>query len=151
RRAPEMNSALRILTAGGFDPQTMAVLPGRGAELSGAPGKVEVVAESTEALELNTSSATPSVLLTQRAYLDIYRATIDGQPAPLVVGNLHRLALEVPAGDHRIKIWADRRPTRIAWLGLLVGIIGLVVVGLTGIGLTGTGLGTRGRRGLNDG
>ncbi len=128
-RAPEMSSALRILTAETFDPRTMVVLPGDGPELRGELGHVDIVTDGHEVLEVETSSKNAGVLLTQRAFLDIYRATIDGQPAPLVVGNLERLAIEIPPGKHRVRIWADRRPTRLAWLAALVGVIGLVVVG----------------------
>ncbi len=131
-RAPEMNSALQHLTSETFDPRTMVVLPSSNPgrpELIGPPGQVDIVTDAVEVLEIETSSETAGVLLTQRTFLDIYRATIDGQPAPLVVGNLQRLAIEVPPGKHRIKIWADRNPTRLGWLAALVGMIGLALVG----------------------
>ena len=73
------------------------------------------------------------MLLTQRAFLDVYRATIDGEPASPVVANLHRLAVEVPPGEHRVRLWVDRRPTRLGWLAALLGAAGLAALGLTSV------------------
>ena len=127
-RAPQMNSALEIMTSETFDPRTMVVLPGNGPELHGAPGRAEVMRHSVEELVVETSGETAGVLFTRRAFLDIYRATIDDRPAPPVVANLHRLAVEVPAGEHRVRLWVDRRPTRVGWLAALLGCLGLVLL-----------------------
>jgi hypothetical protein len=62
-----------------------------------------------------------SLLVVQRALL-IYRATIDGRLTPLIVANLHRNGLLVPAGRHRVRMWVDRtnfhRSIAVAGLGL---------------------------------
>ncbi len=124
-RAPQMNRALEILSSPDFDPQTAVVLPGVGPESSAASGRLDVLSDEVEELEVTTSSKAGGVLLTQRAYLDLYRATIDGRPAPTVVANLHRLAVEVPPGEHRVRLWIDRRPTRIGWTAALLGVAGI--------------------------
>ncbi len=124
-RAPQMNRALEILSSAEFDPRTMVVLPGEGPETRGAAGRVDVLSDEVEELDVAVASGAGGVLLTQRAYLDLYRATLDGQPVPTVVANLHRLAVEVPPGAHRVRLWIDRRPTRVGWGLALLGIVGL--------------------------
>jgi len=140
QRAPQMNSALELLTSVDFDPRTMVVLPGSdvAAPLEDAAGempkdtppasrgRIEILTNDNERLEVEAFSETGGVLLTQRAYLDIYRATLNGQATEPVVANLHRLAVEVPPGRHRVEIWIDKRPSRIGWLGALVGLLGLL-------------------------
>ena len=127
-RSPQMNSALEIMSSESFDPRTMVVLPGPGPGLDGAAGKVRIVRDGVEELLVETSGESAGVLFTRRAFLDIYRATVDGQPAPLVVANLHRLAVEVPPGEHRVRLWVDRRPTRVGWLAALAGGLGLLLL-----------------------
>ena len=66
----------------------------------------------------------------QRAFLPIYRATVDGQEAKPLVADLHRLALQVPSGSHRVKVWVDRGPLRVSFLvalGTLVALLGAAV------------------------
>ncbi len=125
-RAPQMNRALEIMSSAEFDPRTTAVLPGDGPEVRGKPGRLEVLSDGVEELEVIASSDSGGVLITQRAYLDLYRATIDGRQVPTTVANLHRLAVELPAGEHRVRLWVDRRPTRVAWSAALLGIAGLI-------------------------
>lgn len=129
-KAPQMNRALQILSSPEFDPRTMVVLPGEGSpevepEARAGAGRVDVISDEVEELEVTVSSDAGGVLLTQRAYLDLYSATIDGRPASTVVANLHRLAVEVPPGEHRVRLWIDRRPTRVGWAASLLGVAGL--------------------------
>ncbi len=123
-----MNRALEILSSPDFNPQTAVVLPGKGPEISAAAGSVEIISDEVEELEVTASSEAGGVLLTQRAYLDLYRATIDGLPAPTAVANLHRLAVEVPPGEHRVRLQVDRRPTRVGWALALLGLGGLAAL-----------------------
>ncbi len=124
-RAPQMNRALEILSSSEFDPRTMVVLPGDGPETHGAPGSLEILTDGVEELEVVTAGDSGGVLVTQRAYLDLYRASVDGRPVPTTVANLHRLAVELPPGEHRVRLWIDRRPTRVGWAAALLGIAGL--------------------------
>ncbi len=128
RRAPQMNRALELMSSPEFDPRTTVVLPGDGPEARAGAGRVEVLSDAVEELEVAAASEAGGVLLTQRAYLDLYRAAIDGRPAPTVVANLHRLAVEVPPGEHRIRLWVDRRPTRVGWAAAFLGAAGLAVM-----------------------
>jgi hypothetical protein len=88
---------------------------------------LELLADDAERLEARVSAVTPSVLVVQRAYLPFWRAEVDGRPARPTVANLDRLALEVPAGDHHVRIWTDRRPLQWSWLGLPAALLVLVL------------------------
>ena len=129
-RVPQMNAALAVLTDPAFDPRTMVVLPGPAAivERGRSGAQVEVLSDTTEELEVAVESADGGFLVVQRAYLAIYRAAVDGEPAAPETANFHRLAVEVPAGEHRVRLWVDRRPTRAAWLVAVLGIAGLVLL-----------------------
>ncbi len=135
-RAPEMNRALEILTSDDFDPRTTAVLPGAappGATAeSRAAGRVEVLAEGTEELDLAVASESGGIVVTRRAFLDVWRAAIDGAPATATVANLSRLAVEVPPGEHRVRFWVDRRPTRAGWALAVLGLAGLATLAARG-------------------
>jgi hypothetical protein len=70
----------------------------------------------------------PGVLVWQRAYLPLYRARVDGRDAEPQVANLHLLGVEVPAGEHTVEIWADRRPLARSAAGALAGVVVLVLM-----------------------
>ena len=114
RRAPHLNAAIAWMVADDFDPRAETVLPEGGEPLSGPPGAVEVISSSPEELIVAVDSSEPGVLLVQRAFLPLYKATIDGARAPLVAANVHRLGLDMPAGEHSVRIWVDRNPFRIS-------------------------------------
>jgi hypothetical protein len=83
---------------------------------AGAEPAVRVLARGPESLAAAVDSPRPGVLVWRRAWLPLYRATVDGAPAAPAVANLHYLGVEVPAGRHELRVWTDRRPlARAAW------------------------------------
>jgi hypothetical protein len=128
RRAPHLDAALDLLANPTFNPQTMVVLPNRGAtaETENPPGTAEILAESTDSLEVLVDSAGGGVLTTRRAFLATYLATIDGHPVSPQVANIHRLAVEVPAGQHQVRFWVDRRFFQGGVLFAILGLLGLL-------------------------
>ncbi|MEE8524661.1 MAG: hypothetical protein V3T72_12075 [Thermoanaerobaculia bacterium] len=132
-RAPHMNRALALLTSPDFDPRTMVVLPSTTAveapSLERPPGAVEILVQDDETLDVRVSSEEGGVLVTRRAFLGIYRAAIDGEPAATVVANGHLLGVEVPRGEHRVRLWADRRPTAASWFLAFLALAGLGFLG----------------------
>jgi len=124
-RAPHLNAALDWITAAEFDPTTTVVLPEGGPIMDGPPGTVEILESGSQRLELQVSSTVPGVLVLQRAFLPIYRARANGQRMSIVAANIHRLGIELPAGDHRVEIWIDRRPL---WISTVVAVVALVVL-----------------------
>ena len=105
-----LNEALERLLDPAFDLTTTTVLAGARASTSGAGGTVEVLAEGPESLRLEVRAESAGALVVQRAFLPLYRATVNGRPAPLVAADLHRMAVELDPGTHQVHIRADRRP-----------------------------------------
>ena len=133
--APSVTQGLLMLRSPDFDPARMAVLAGRDERLvPGGRGTVSDVRRGVDWLEATVEAETPGVLLWQRAHLPIYRATIDGAPAPAEPANVHRLGVQVPAGRHAVRIWADRRPTRWAMAAAALGWLGLAAYARRGLG-----------------
>ena len=126
--APHLNAALEQLTREGFDSRTMAVVPGNGPDRQGPPGTVDILQDDLERMRFRVASASGGVLTLRRAYLDLYRASIDGEPAPTTVVNVHRLGVEVPPGTHEVEVWIDRRPTRVAHALAVLGLLGLILI-----------------------
>lgn len=118
-----LNEALRKLLDPTFDPRTATVLAGEHAATTGGGGTVEVLAEGPESLHLEVRAESAGALVVQRAFLPLYRATVNGREVPLVVADLHRMAVELEAGDHRVRIWADRRPLYMSALLVLAGVL----------------------------
>jgi hypothetical protein len=120
--APQMNGALKTMKNPAFDPRWDAVVPGSGPPRRSDGGSVRILRRGPESLLMDVDvGSSGSLLVVQRALL-IYRATIDGRLTPLIVANLHRNGLLVPAGRHRVRMWVDRtnfhRSIAVAGLGL---------------------------------
>lgn len=125
RFAPHLNAGLALLTRQEFDPLREVVIQGEGTERNAPPGTVTVVLDDVERLEVEVDSPEGGMLLTQRAHLPIYRAEVNGVPAVIGVANLQRLAVEVPAGRHQVKLWVDRRPFYWSCLAAVLALVGL--------------------------
>jgi len=125
KRAAHLNAALTWMVEPGFDPRTTVVLPEGGPPLEGPPGTVRIVATGPESMQLEVSASAPGVLLIQRAFLPIYRASADGHRVPIVAANIHRLGIELAAGDHQVRVWIDRRPLFWASVTAVAGLLGL--------------------------
>ena len=67
-----------------------------------------------------------------RAWLPHYRARVDGAPVDTLQANFGQLAIEVPAGDHGVEIWVDRRPFEAALGASALGALGLGALALFG-------------------
>lgn len=122
--AGSMNAALDALLDEGFDPRRHAILAGTFPRRSGPPGTARLVGEEEEALEVDVDSEAGGALVVQRTYLPIYRATVDGRPARLVAANLHRMAMLVDPGPHRVRIWVERRSLLAGAALALLGLAG---------------------------
>ena len=137
-RAPNLNAAVKLLEDPSFDPGTMIVLPGipspavappgDGAHAPGAPVAARRLASGPEGLAVEVEAMAPVVLLVQRAYLPLYRATLDGAPVALRIANLHRIGIDVPAGRHRVDLWVDRRPLHFSLCLSVVGAVALATL-----------------------
>lgn len=105
----------RLLASRQVDPRTTALLAGPGEEIAGrANGSVRVIAESSDAFEVEVDSPQGGVLIARRNWLPLYRAFVGGFETPTLVANLLQLGIEVPAGRHQVRVEADRRPLTAA-------------------------------------
>ncbi|MEO1082998.1 MAG: hypothetical protein AAFY88_02020, partial [Acidobacteriota bacterium] len=71
------------------------------------------------------------VLVTRRAWLPTYQATVNGEAVEPAVVNFHKLGVPVPPGNHRVELWIDRTPTRLstaAAVAALLTLCGWIVV-----------------------
>jgi hypothetical protein len=122
--APHLNAAYALLSGPGLDARTDAVLP---AQKAGPPvqrggGVARIVRQGPESLEVEAVAGPGgSVLVVQRSHL-LYKAEVDGNEAEVLTANLHRLAVEVPAGRHRIRFWIDRRPLERSFFVVALGL-----------------------------
>jgi hypothetical protein len=127
-RAPHMNAALEAIWNPGFDPATTAVIPGSGPPVVASGGTARLAISERERVEVEIDSPSGGVLILRRAHLPIWRATIDGAPAPTVIAQLTRLAVEVPPGPHRVVFSISRWPLRISGTVALLALAALVVL-----------------------
>ncbi|KAB2964811.1 MAG: hypothetical protein F9K16_03460 [Thermoanaerobaculia bacterium] len=127
-RAPHMNAALEAIWISGFDPSSTAVIPGSGPPVVAPPGTARLAVSEREHVEVEIDSPSGGVLILRRAHLPIWRATIDGAPAPTVIAQLTRLAVEVPPGPHRVVFSISRWPLRISGTVALLALAALVVL-----------------------
>jgi len=123
--ATDTLSALRRLTAPGFDPARTAVVAGDGAIQGGPSGSVEWIERGREVARLRVDSTAGGVLALRRCYLPIWRVEVDGRPRRTRIAQFSRLAVFVPAGPHEVRFWVDRTPHR---LSLLAGALGLMAL-----------------------
>lgn len=130
--APDLGAALATLADPGFDPRKSVSLPGKTETTSrpGVSGQARIFEERADRIEIEVEAPESGVVVLQRTYLPIYRATIENAAGERASGdvrpaNFHRLGVEVPAGTRRLILEADRRPTRLAFAAAGLGLLGL--------------------------
>ena len=79
-------------------------------------------------MEIQVEASAPGALVIQRAFLPLYRATVDGENAPIVAANVHRLGIELSEGEHTVEVWVDRRPFRVSSGIALIGVVLLLAL-----------------------
>jgi hypothetical protein len=86
---------------------------------------VDVVDARNNRLAVDTASATPSVLVVADAYYPGWRASIDGQPAPILQADYAFRAVLLPPGRHRV-VFAYRPASFV--VGVLVSAATLIIL-----------------------
>jgi hypothetical protein len=132
RGSRNLNEALTMLLSPNFDPHNDAVLAGEHDPLDGRPGTARLVEETAESMTVEVSAPNPGALVVQRTHLPIYRAALDGEPVGLYAVNLHRMAVKVPPGQHRVTIRVERGPLRWGWALSALSLLALVGAGWRG-------------------
>ncbi len=139
-RVPHLNAAWALFAAPSFDPDREVILPGpvdapvpplpAPGAVAGPQGRLRLLRRSPELFEIEVDSPVRGVLVVQQADLPLWRATVDGAPAPIEPANLYRIGVRVPAGRHRVRLWVDRRPLYWSAAASGLGLAGLLVLGL---------------------
>lgn len=124
--APHMNAALATVTSASFDATRQTVLSGEAPPRSAPAGVARVERREPTEIVVSVDSSAGGALVVRRAWLAIWRAEIDGAPAAVRIANLTRLAVEVPAGPHRVRFFVSRLPLDAAIAGSLSGVVLLV-------------------------
>ena len=127
--APHLNSAYKTLSGAGFR-RFDVVIPGEGSPFRRSGGRVRMLKEAPERMELEVEAGLGGGLLVVQRSTHLWEAEIDGDPVEIVPANLYRIGLEVPAGRHRVVFSIDRVPlVRSSW-GVVVGLALLPILWL---------------------
>ena len=114
-----------------FDPASTVILEG-GSSLDqqpGFPSAVEVVRYEPDALEIEVNAGAEGYLFLSDPFYPGWRATVDGQPSPILRANYAFRAVAMPAGEHRVTM--TFRPS--SWyLGLGASLLTLLIVVIAG-------------------
>lgn len=129
------DEALALLTVAGFDPRREAVVeapPGAFPIAGAAAGEARMVEDQPQRVAVEVSSS-GGVLVLADAYYPGWRASLDGQEAPIWPANVAFRAVALPPGDHRVEFWYDPPSFRIglALSGLALGTL----IAMAGLGL----------------
>ncbi len=115
-RRAALSGTIDLVRSDRFDPHGDVALPGRRDE----DPAVAPAAATLEAERIGADRASATVtaegaghLLFARTFFSVWRARVDGQPAPIAVANARDLAVAVPAGTHRVEFEYDRSPFRL--------------------------------------
>ena len=115
-QTPVFAAAQEIFTnifARNFDPRGTVYLPleAQTALRGVRPGACQILSTKTqrESVMVETSATAPSLVIFAQAHAPGWRATVDGQPVPLMKANYAFQAVLVPAGTHRVELrYRDR-------------------------------------------
>jgi hypothetical protein len=107
--SPSVTDAVKRFEDDGFDPATDVVVYGKGAagfvsEARDPSASARVVAESADAVTVETSGEKPGVLHVDRSYTPRVKASVNGESVTPLVADIHLLGIPVPAGASRVVI-----------------------------------------------
>lgn len=130
-RAPHLNASFEAMLDASFDPRLRVVVPGDGDRVvidgvdtaSASRGEVIDWRQQGDRIEAKVRAERSSVLLVQRAHLGQYRASLDGAAAPVIAGNVSRVAIAVPPGEHEVVLWVPRTTFLLGSSALLPGAL----------------------------
>ncbi len=123
--------ALSAITAENFDPRQTVYLPPFARSIVTVTNSCDAVVHQGECclnkIEADVDSPAPALVLFSQSYYHLWRATVDGRPAPLLRANLAFQAVEISAGAHHLEL--DYRDPYFE-AGALISILTLLASGL---------------------
>ncbi|MCL6429792.1 MAG: YfhO family protein [Anaerolineae bacterium] len=140
-QVPGAREAFEAIHAPGFDPTRVVILqeePQPTGHPGAGPRSVRYTEYSANRMTLEVETPTAGYLLLSEVYYPGWQASVDGQPARVLVADYLFRAVYVPAGGSRVQLWFS--PASF-WIGL--GLSAATWLGLGGWLLVGTLRGTR--------
>jgi hypothetical protein len=130
-RRVEPGDALDLITAGDVDPRTTALLTDAPPPLDrDGGGTAEVVGRATDRLDIAVDARGNALLVVSEIHHPLWRATIDGRPADIVVVDDVLRGIAVPAGRHRIVLRTDDTVLHVGLAVAAVTALALVAAGI---------------------
>ncbi len=122
--------AIGVLLSEEFDPARAAVLDEipEARPNPGAQAQVEWLERSVNASSLRVQASGPVLLVVSENYYPAWRATLDGEPTPVLRGDYTLRAVSVPAGAHVVRF--EYHSTLFTASAFTTLISGLLVLGL---------------------
>lgn len=117
--AESLEQAAAWLTSESFVPGADVALEGIAVPQSTGGGQVWEEPSPPHRRRFRVQVPQRTWLVVQQNYLSHWKATVDGQPVPVVPANFARLGIPVPAGIHSVELALDSRPYLLGALGSL--------------------------------
>ena len=118
--AEGMLNAATTLAAASFRPGQDVVVVGTGGAREAGGGSVFELPGRPHDRRFEIAANGAGLLVVHQSYMRCWRATVDGVPAAVVLANGAGIAVHVPDGRHRIRLYLDPTPYRLGGLGPLV-------------------------------
>lgn len=124
-------ATLRALVAKEFDPRREVYLPVESLSGFGATNSSSPVITTKEfkagRVSVEVQANDPALVVISQSFSRNWRATVDGQPVPLLRANHAFQAVAVPAGKHELVLKYQDRAFQVGAVISLVSLAGLVV------------------------
>ena len=132
---PDESAALGKMIQPNFDPREQAFLHADVKPLTACAGHVVIRSETPTHLELDVEMETEGVVILSDQWDAGWQARLDGNPIPIHRADVALRAMQLPAGDHQLKL--NYRPASFVcgvWLALASGLISLTWSGILWVG-----------------
>ena len=135
-------AARDAIVAPGFRPRAVAVteeaIPGLARDGAASPepspsGSARIARYEDERVELRTSTSRPGLLVLTDSFFPGWKATVDGEDAPVHRVDYLVRGVRVPAGRHTVRFRYEPASWRAGWIVSLVAL--LVVLAAVAVGL----------------
>jgi hypothetical protein len=102
-------------------------------------GRTEILSWGLNTIRVKTKAASPAVLVVSEGFYPGWRATVDGEDAPVLRAHVVLRGVPLPAGEHEVVLRFRPRPLRVGGA--------ITLFSLLGMGIAAYFVGRAGRRG----
>ncbi|MGH6692227.1 MAG: YfhO family protein [Gammaproteobacteria bacterium] len=134
RRAPPVRELLPLLAQQSFDPLAESFVEGDSGLDDAAKAPVRgaaavIVRDDPQVVEVQATLVVPGLVVLADTFAQGWRATVDGQPAPILATNHLFRGVPAPAGNHVVRF--EYRPGSLA-IGATLSLAGALALALLG-------------------